>query len=374
MTDFFYRLFPGIFVRYVTKIFLKYFLIIISFFFSLIFLLNYLELYRKITKESSVNLFEHFQIALQKTPIILLQASALIVCFSAIGAILQLSRNSELIAAKAAGFSLRRMFFIFGNIGLFLGFISVFIVQPVATELFTDYRVWEKNEDSKNAIPVRTVFRSNGKSVFVITEILNSDTKNLMEKQETFIPLGETEIHFLNERDLDEKTIFSKTARLKNLELTLINPNRYQNREIKTDGKDYTLILPSADIFTEPEKRIGELMTVYDFPKEISKRENNDIPADLFKTRYYDWLSLPFLFFLSAASAVVFSPKSPRRGKPALYAALAVAFGAFAYGANAFGLSLANAGVIAPLTGAIFPKITLFFILFFILMQREYGR
>ena len=339
----------------------------IGFFFGfLIFLLTFIELFRKLDGGSG---FLQAKLAFQQTPYILIKTLPLVSCFSATAAILQLTRGSEMISAKAAGVSLRKIFFIFGLSGATLGAVITYLGQPLSTEALREYRIWETSERNQTARDLQAVFRQNNKSVLILTKIPSGVTLDSVPKNAE-IPLGKTEIYKLDKRDLPAETYAANKA-------FYIPTRRTLAFEIKKPGgalKPVTVTLPEGAALSEPEKHAGELTSFFEYPGEVREKTRNDIPAYGPESLFYDLLTQPILYFLMTGIAVIFAPHLPRRSKNILFVAVCVIGGLILYALNSLSVTFAATGTLPPLIAVIFPKIFAFSGLMYLLFHREYGK
>lgn len=262
-----------------------------------IFLIELIELSRRITKSNNSDFLLALELAILKLPGMIIEILPFIVLFASLSTFFYFAKRSELIVARASGFSIWHLLFPGTSIILLIGFFITVIIQPfVATSTYkykeleaksirgqaslitiTENGLWLKESDSKN------------KSYKIINSLgLAKDAKSL----ENVIIFNHSDSGQLTSRyDADNALLRLGYWELKNIWVYKNNekPKFIEKLEIETN------LTPSQiqENFAPPET-----ISFWNLPGFIKIAENAGFAATKHRTEYHSLLALPF--FLSS--------------------------------------------------------------------------
>ena len=142
------KIFLGRLPRYFAFVFLKHLFLIMLVFGSLIYLITFVEILRK-TAGDDFSMAVKVMMTAKQIPFVMEQILPLLMLITAIWTVISLSYKSELVVAKAAGMSQWRIITNFSCISLFIGLLTVFIVNPFSTKWIKEYYEWNATRKLK---------------------------------------------------------------------------------------------------------------------------------------------------------------------------------------------------------------------------------
>ncbi len=128
-----------IFSYYVSRHFLISFLSVFSIFLGLIFLFDVIELLRRAAGHEDIGLAAVLQMGILKLPFLGQQAFPFAVLFGGMIAFWRLTRNSELIVARAAGVSAWQILTPVLGVSLILGLLQIGALNPLASAFLAKF-------------------------------------------------------------------------------------------------------------------------------------------------------------------------------------------------------------------------------------------
>lgn len=125
--------------RYLSKGFLKWFLIVLTTVICIIALFDFTELLRKTSSRSDIGLSVLLQLLILKLPTLLQQTLPFIAFFATIVALWMFNRHHELTVMKAAGISIWQLLTPLMTAGLFIGAFDLLVMNPLASKMMLRY-------------------------------------------------------------------------------------------------------------------------------------------------------------------------------------------------------------------------------------------
>jgi len=124
---------------YICRNFLASFITVFAVFLGLIFLFDVIELLRRAAGQDNVGITLIFQMTLLKLPYLGQKASPFAVLFGAMIAFLRMTRNSELIVARASGVSAWQFLVPVLGVALVLGILQIGALNPFGSALLSKF-------------------------------------------------------------------------------------------------------------------------------------------------------------------------------------------------------------------------------------------
>lgn len=129
---------------YFSKFFFYRFIIFLSTLSGLILLFDFSELLRRVSSKPDIHMGIVMQMALLRLPQLCEQLLPFIVFFTAMFSLWRLSRYNEIAVVRAAGISVWQMLFPFIASALFIGFLDVGVINPIAAKMMERYEFLNK--------------------------------------------------------------------------------------------------------------------------------------------------------------------------------------------------------------------------------------
>ena len=345
-------------LNYILKNYLKYFLIVTLTFYCFGIILNLFEEV-EFFKYSNTSFFMPLLLTCIFVPSLLIKLSPFIIFISSIWFLVKIRNNRELLTLKIYGYSNIKIFFILAFFSFFLGWIILFLINPMTSSLIKYYEQTKSNY--ARDIDHLVAFNKNG---LWIKEIINDGERIITASKLDKFTISEIKIFEFNKENKLEKKIFSKTANIENNEwiledVKIININ---DRIYKSEfTKEYSLnsnynyntlvnLFNNSDTFS-----FIEIIT--DFKTMLNKGYNEDF----LKQSLHTMMTLPFYLFIMTALATILSLHTMKNSENLNFIVIGLILCVVIYYLKDFSLALGKTDRI-PLTLSIWsPIITLSF-------------
>lgn len=139
---------PYLFSKYIVNYFLKYLFNITLLSFLVILLIEFLGFMKHFYSKGHT-LLDILKISFMATPQIIQEIMLILILISAMITFLTLSRNMELIAARAMGFSVWNFILPVASASFFLGLLFIFFVNPVVANMYGKFIYLEQKYNSR---------------------------------------------------------------------------------------------------------------------------------------------------------------------------------------------------------------------------------
>ena len=215
----------------------------------------------------------------------------------------KIRNNKELLILKVYGYSNLKIFFILAFASFLLGWIILFLVNPMTSSLIKYY---EKTKSSyARDIDHLVTFNKNG---LWIKESLNDKERIVTATKLDKFTISEIEIFQFNKNFKLEKKIFSKTAN--------IESNKWELKDVK-------IIVFKDGIFKETTVETLFIKSIYDYEKLVNLFNNSDTFSfveilidfksminkgynqEFLKQSLHSMMTLPFYLFMMTALASI---------------------------------------------------------------------
>ena len=292
----------NILYSYLLKNFLKTFFILICIFYGFGVILNLFEEI-EFFKNINVSIFKPLILTSILIPSILIKLLPFIVFISSMWFMLKIRNNKDLLTLKVFGLSNFKIFFILAFSSFILGWIILFLVNPLTSSLSKYY---EKSKSSyARDIDHLVTFNRNG---LWIKENLENGSRIISASKTKKNTLLDVSIYHLDDRSNLIEKIISKNADIENYEWIL------------NDTAIFTIV---DGIFEKKEIDLLKIDSIYNYEKITSLFKNFDTMSFLdllfnydsllnkgysenfLKQSLHSLLSLPFFLFLMTALASI---------------------------------------------------------------------
>ena len=244
-----------IILNYILKNFLKTFLIIVLFFYCFGVILNLFEEV-EFFKNLDVNILAPLMLTSVFVPSMILKILPFIIFISSMWFMMKIRNNKDLLILKVFGYSNMKIFFILAMTSFILGWLVLFIINPITSSLSIFYEKTKSNYSRD--IDHLATFNKNG---LWIKENLQTKQRIISADRPKGFNLINVEIYHLNQNSILEEKIHSEEANIEN------------NRWIL---KNVTVFKPSDGILVKEEFEIKEIDSIYNYEKINSLFKNFD--------------------------------------------------------------------------------------------------
>ncbi len=289
-------------LNYLLKNYFKCFLIVTLAIYCFGIILNLFEEV-EFFKYANVSIFTPLLLTCIFVPSLVIKLSPFIIFISSIWFMVKIRNNKELLTLKVYGYSNLKIFFILAFASFLLGWIILFLVNPMTSSLIKYY---EKTKSSyARDIDHLVTFNKNG---LWIKESLNDKERIVTATKLDKFTISEIEIFQFNKNFKLEKKIFSKTAN--------IESNKWELKDVK-------IIVFKDGIFKETTVETLFIKSIYDYEKLVNLFNNSDTFSfveilidfksminkgynqEFLKQSLHSMMTLPFYLFMMTALASI---------------------------------------------------------------------
>ncbi|MEM6603903.1 MAG: LptF/LptG family permease [Pseudomonadota bacterium] len=364
------RYWPGTLSRYFIKTYVLHFLSLFMIFATLIFLITLIEIFRKTSGDINISLFDKLIVTTKQIPFIMEQIIALILLIAGLWTVTSLTYKSEMVVAKAAGFSLWRLGSVFGAIAASIGLCFLLVINPISTKWIKEYYQWNSTRDQATTFFHEKITYQKRDMIFIANQV-NTRTG-------TFDDLR---IYDLNQDATIKKVIFAEKAHYNKTNRELTAPIAHVTHigdsdkvDIQTKLNDnFKLILPELGSFIKFQTKTDKLYSLYDYPRAISQAEKNNGDVTTLRGHFYQLLSLPIICALMAIIAVTAQPRSPRSMHIFKNVLLGLLSGFGFYVLDLVLVTFGKSGDLPFILAISLAKIIVFIGTIWVVLRREYG-
>lgn len=305
--------FSPVLSAYIGRHFLVHFLIVAGIFLSLIFLIDVIELLRRLSNKPDVPSSLALEMALLKLPHLGQQTFPFAVLFAGMSAFWRLTRSHELVVTRAAGVSAWQFMFPVIVIAIFLGVFRVGVIDPIGSVTLARYERLEANylrgesnllSISDNGLWLRQA-NLEGQSVVHSVNVLQQGIE---------VELGDVSIFVYKGSETFSYRIEAKRAVLEDgfwhlFDVTIHRPEQ-PVEFLKEHWFETDLTLNKIqDSFSPPET-----MSFWSLPSFIKTLEQAGFSAKRHKLHFHALLASPVLLCAMVLIAATFTLRSTRKG------------------------------------------------------------
>ena len=323
---------------------------------SFIFLIDSIELSRRIAKSSESDIMLSLKLAFLKLPGMIFEILPFIVLFASLSTFFVLARRSELIIARASGISIWRLLLPGICLIMIIGFFTVIVLQPLIAT--SSYKFKELEARFIRGQPSLVTLSENGLWLKDINQkdrsyrIINSLG---LEKQASNLE----KVIFFNHSESGKliSRFDAESALLTNNSWELDNIWVYES-EKKPDFKNKIILKTNLtpnqiqENFAPPET-----ISVWNLPKFIKIAEQAGFTATKHKTKFYSILIFPLFLASMLIIAAPFSVRFIRSEKTNTLILSGLLCGLLLYTLSNVVLAFGASGSISPILSAWSPPV-----------------
>ena len=292
----------NIVLNYLLKNYFKKFFIVTATFYVFGIILNLFEEV-EFFKNSEVTILTPLLLTSVFVPSLIIKLLPFIIFISSIWFMVQIRNNKELLTLKVYGYSNLRIFFILAFASFFLGWIILFLINPLSSSLVKYYEKTKSNY--ARDIDHLVAFNKNGLWI-----------KETFEKYERIITASNPNQHFINDVHIFEldknfnfkRKIFSKRADIKNNTWVLNSVIIYtfKNGLMEKETID-NFSLESIYNYEKINNLFNNSDTLSFLEISINFKDmlNNGYNKEFLKQSFHTMMTLPFYLFVMTAIATI---------------------------------------------------------------------
>ncbi len=296
--------------NYLITNFLKTFFVVTLVFYCFGLILNLFEEI-EFFKNLNVNILTPIVLTGIFIPSMIISILPFIIFISSMWFMMKIRNNRDLITLKIFGYSNLKIFFILALISFILGWLILFLINPITSSLSKYYEKTKSNYSRD--IDHLVTFNKNG---LWIKENIETKIRIISaEKPNQFDLINVTIFHLDEKFNLMEK-IIAKKANIKNFDWQLT---------------DVTIFTPKDNIFEKKEFDNIKINSIYNYEKinslfknfntmsfldllvNYNKLLNNGYNKNFLNQSLHSLISLPFYLFLMTALAAIFTMNTLRK-------------------------------------------------------------
>ncbi len=363
--------------RYLARTYFFNMLFLLAALLAIIYLFDTVELIRRAAKRPDVPITLVLQMGLLKLPEVGQVLFPFAILFSGMFTFWQLTKRSELIVVRAAGFSVWQFLTPVIAVAFFVGIFQMAVINPVGSLLVTKFEQLESKHLKRERKEI-ALFRE---GLWLRQGLMDSQGENqdgyvLLHAERIKQPgwtLKNVSVLFFDRSDTFSKRIESRSANLKPGQWVLNNATLYDSEQNGVSYPRYSLptkltISDIEDSFSSPET-----MSFWRLPSHIKILEETGFDAARLKVYYHNLLSQPLMFAAMILLAATVSMRPPRfRGGATLFG-IGIFMGFVVFFASSFLQALGASGQIPVIMAAWSPALISFLLGLSVMMNLEDG-
>ncbi|HYM73393.1 MAG TPA: LPS export ABC transporter permease LptG [Stellaceae bacterium] len=314
---------------YIARQFLAWFCGVYGAMLSISFLLDYIELLRRGASKNGVTLGLLLQMAALKLPHTAQEVMPFGVLFGTMLAFWRLTRNNELVIARAAGVSVWQFLTPAVIVALLVGIVAVTVFNPIASVMETTYEQLESRFFKQGSEQLQL---SNGGLWLRQSEpgggqvVIHGDKLVAPE-----LMLRQVSLFFFNANNQFTSRIEAKNARLEPGTWIVKDGQRWQTSDQSEPVSELRLPTKFTTRRIEESLASPDTMSFWALPAFISLLEQSGFSAQRHRLQFNILLARPLLFCAMVLVAATFSLRMQRRGGATLMIIGGVASGFLLY-------------------------------------------
>ena len=324
---------------------------------SMILLVQFVNLSRKIGVRADVSAGDIFGLTLLSSPSLIQILLPFVFLFGGISAYVGLNRRSELIAMRAAGVSAWRFIMPSAAAAFIVGILTVLVINPVSaqlnarfeadqTKIMSNYLgdipkdIWLRQGDEHNQMVIHAKSRDTlqgdvrlrGVSLFVYqkNQFGQPEFKRRLEAAEAVLRPGFWQLKDVREASAGESSVQSDSLSIR----STLDPEAAVERAVAPDA-----------------------IAFWRLPATIKQTEESGFSASGYRLRFQQLLATPLMFAAMAILAAAFSLRLVRLGGLAGLAGAGFALGFVVFFFDRYSGALGRADIIPLLAAAWAPAV-----------------
>ncbi|WP_350333825.1 LPS export ABC transporter permease LptG [Coralliovum pocilloporae] len=355
---------------YFASQFVRNFLVVLALCFTLIFLVDFVEVIRRAGDKPNYSTWDAFLIAAFRAPTFLEQAFPFAALFSAIATLVSLNRRSELTVTRAAGISVWQFLLPIALSAGAIGLVLVALLNPVTTYLKAEadtrlVRLLTVGDNVTGALDSEAWLRQGGSAG---DSILNAKASLNDGK----LLYGVTIVEF-DQNGLFSRRLDAQSAELKNGQWLLKDGKIIAADSAPVPFETELIATNLSETYLRERLSKPDTVSVWRLPTLIEFAEAAGLPADRYRQKLHSLIALPVLLISMVLVAATVSLKISRMGGLTKLILGGVSAGFVLYVISKIAGDLGATGLVPPGIAAWTPSIVAMLMSMTILLYTEDG-
>jgi lipopolysaccharide export LptBFGC system permease protein LptF len=359
---------PRTITLYLIKHFLTRLTILTSGIISLVFLITFIELIRKVDDRESIDTIKMLYLTLSQLGPVIDKILPFLILLSTLWSVFNLLKTAELIILKTSSLSVWRLSSIYCVTAFFITTLYIFTIMPFLATMHQDYRAWENDRVQIYKDIHKKVKTPNNQTVFFKADSYDMHTNHIHNIY----------ITYLDEVGLLEKTYYAKQGiynpNEKNIAfdtLSLLEANKVIMQKALIIN-DFKFAIDFSNIKrTSNKKKI--MSHIYEYPILIKNQRQQNLSIKNLQNLFYSLLTLPIICAIYSFIAITALPSLYRGLQGTKNMLLALLGGLIFYVLDSWIIVVASTNSL-PLVLALFTvKISVILLCIVIIFNKEYG-
>ena len=298
---------------YMARRFTAYFCIIFGILSTVVFLLDSVEIIRRLAKYGHFTLWRVLSMTALKLPEVVLELMPFAILIAAVFTFWRLTRTSELVAIRATGVSAWQFMLAPLLVALALGGLKMAVFNPIAATLIAQYEQQEARYISKDNNTVNI-----SATGLWLRQRINDEQIAILHAQTVTMPewsFQPVTAFFFDRNDILTHRIDSRQANL--VSGKWVFHDAWSNTMGKTDSNYFyeTLELPTSISLQDIQNRFASPRTVpfWDLPEYARIMQETGFEANPLWAHFYDLLFEPILNCALVLLAAALALRAPRQ-------------------------------------------------------------
>lgn len=360
---------------YLAKTYLRNMLFLLFGLLMIVYLFDTVELIRRGSKFDDVPFTLILKMGLFKLPEVGQVLLPFAILFSAMFTFWQLTKRSELVVVRAAGFSVWQFLFPLVFVAMFFGLLQMAVINPVSALLIAKFERLE-NQFLKRKNNEIALFKEGLWLRQSIESSEHDDGYFILNAKKVSQPdwtLHDVAILFFDQQDTFTKRIQSRSAKISDEQWNL------EHAHVFYDGIHDEIIpfitLPTQLTIADIEESFSsaETMSFWKLPSHIQTLEDTGFDAVRLRIHYQNLLSQPLMFAAMVLLAATVSMRPPRFQGGTTLIGLGIFIGFVVFFASSFLKALGASGQIPVSLAAWSPALTSLLFSLSVIMNQEDG-
>lgn len=342
--------------RYIAHVYSLYLLMVTGLLWGVIYLFDTVELLRRASKKSEMDLATVFQMGLLKLPDVGLTIFPFAILFSGMFAFWQLNRRHELVVARAAGFSVWQLLAPVMATALAAGFVIVTVVNPISAVMMGKFEALEND------------FLTHRKNFVTLSDeglwLRQVQDQGYMILHADKVDLPAWKIHNVMVVAFGDDDGFTRRI---DAEAAVLDHGRWRFENVRVNRPHFpmealpTLELPTDLTSKEIEESFSapETMSFWRLPMFIRMMDATGFDSTRLKIHFQTLLAQPFLFAAMILLAAAVSLRPPRLRGTLMLVLAGILVGFFTFFMSSFLQALGASHQIPVLLAAWSPVLVL---------------
>lgn len=358
---------PTIITRYLVKHLAFRFLILTGGILSLVYLITFVEMMRKINDDMPIPFLDMLYLSFSQLPPVIDKIFPFLILLSSLWSIFSLLKTSELIILKASAISLWHIARTYFGASFVCAIVYVFAIMPILADLHHNYRSWENNQMRISRNINKKMIMTDNHIVFLNIDQFDTLNNTLKDVHITFLDKNHVlqKVYYapLGMYNQDSKMIVFDTITMIQTNTVILEPEQIIS--------NFSFGVSLADTDTNTNKQ--EITGIYDYSLLIANQKQQKLSTRSLLIIFYNLLFLPLTCGIYSFIGIVSVPHLYRGLKNIKNIMVALSGGLLFYILDNWIMVIAGNDILPLLMALITIKMPVILFCVVIIFNKEYG-